>query len=133
MSTDYADRKVKDILTKANGQGKLAEQGIRTLIDKDHKFLLSLVTPYLDGVVAHAVERARKQTQLKEPPVAKPAAKPKEKLPIKTIKPDASISIDKLMKNWAEKFDSNTDGKVSQNHMNAMNALVKKNYSRKDK
>jgi hypothetical protein len=136
MSTEYADRKVKDILTKAKGNAKLTEQAILTLIERDQKFLLSLTEPYLSGIIAHAIERGRKQANIKltQPAPLKPSPlltkTPKGKV---AVKPLAESSLDKALKVWAEGFDKTeikdrpkTNSKVSQKHMDAMNALVSK-------
>src|SRR4051812_20798505 len=109
MSTEYADRKVKDILTKAKGNAKLTEQAVLTLIGRDHKFLLSMTEPYLSGIIAHAIERGRKQGNVKttQPtPTAKTSPllqKPKPKTAARPI--SAEGSLDKALKAWAEGFD----------------------------
>lgn len=134
MSTEQIDRKIKDILTKTHGQGKLAEQAIRTLVQKDHAFLLGLVEPYLSGIILHGIERARKGTGLKEP-AAVPSAPAKTPMPKVAAKPKPSpefsgSAVDGLMKAWAKKFEADaptetSSKKVSQKHIDAMSALIK--------
>ena len=135
MSTEYADRKVKDILTKAKGNAKLTEQAVLTLIERDQKFLLSLTEPYLSGIIAHAIERGRKQANIKTTTIPAPKTSPLLQKPAKskTKAPSTEGSLDKALKAWAEGFDKTeskekpkTTGKVSQKHMDAMNALVSK-------
>lgn len=132
MTPEQADRKIKEILTKTHGQSKLAEQAIHQLIEKDHGFLLSLVQPYLNGIILHGIERARKSTGLREPAGPKTAAP----LPKTAAKPKAAPqfsgnAVDGLMKAWAKKFENETPAseqgakKVSQKHLDAMSALVK--------
>ncbi len=140
MTTEYADRKIKDILTKAKGNGKLTEQAVMTLIERDHKFLLSLTQPYLSGVVAHAIGRGRKQTNIKEPAPTLIKTPTKAKTPAVKPMPVRNVprgSIDKALDAWAKKFETTDEKpaakKVSQKHLDAMSALVKKNYSKKDK
>ena len=133
MSHDV-DRKIKEILDRAKGQVKLTETAVRTLIERDPKFTLALVAPYLDGIIAHAIERARKQIGTTEaaPQAKKPLAKT---APIKTkpISPaQTSGTMDGLLNALARKFDAepaekNASGtNVSDAHIQAMNALVKK-------
>ncbi len=134
MTPEQSDRKIKEILTKTNGQSKLAEQAIRALTEKDHGFLLSLVQPYLGGIILHGIERARKLSGIKEPvATSKPAKEVLPKVAAKSKSAEPSFTgnaLDGLMKAWAKRFD---DGKpaevgsknVSQKHMDAMNALVK--------
>lgn len=136
MTIEQADRKIKEILTKTHGQGKLAAQAVRTLVERDHAFLLSLVEPYLDGIILHSIERARKTTGLKEPAAASQAKKTSTALPKTHAKPKSSSetfsgsAVDGLMKAWAKKFDAEKPPeagtkKVSQKHMDALSALVK--------
>ncbi len=128
-----ADRKIREILEKAKGQAKLTEQAVRTLIERDHKFLLELVTPYLDGIIAHSIDRARKGTGLAEPPAPKkpeplPKVVKKSKAP---TKPASSGGLDGLLDAWAKKFETDekpSNGKkVSERHIDAIKALSKKN------
>ena len=132
MSTEYAERKTKEILIKVNGQAKLAEQAMRTLIQRDPAFLLSLVELYLSGIITHAIERARKPSGLKEPkPAAATSAKVLPKKPA-TAKAVTGNTMDSMMKAWAKSFEkdapqANEPGKkVSANHLAAMHALIKK-------
>lgn len=136
MTAEHADRKIKEILTKVQGQGKLAEQAVRALAEKDHSFLLSLVEPYLNGVILHGIERARKSTGLKEPSASKQTS---QTLPKTTVKPTAKKQtvqalptgdMDHLMKAWAKSFETGKATKepgqtVSQKHVDALKALVK--------
>lgn len=133
MTTEYAARKTREILAKANGQAKLAEQAMTTLLQRDHAFLLSLVQPYLSGIITHAIERARKPSGLKEP-VAKTPAAPKAPAPRPAVKPVSGGGMDAMMKAWAKSFDKDAapakaDGKkVSADHLAAMQALIKKKF-----
>jgi hypothetical protein len=129
MSTEYSDRKIREILSKTNGQGKLAEQAIAVLIQRDPGFLQDLVTPYLNGIILHAIERARKPTGLKEPkttaPLPKKAATPKSAPPVSTN------TMDNLMKAWAKGFEQDEPPKpgakkVSQSHIDVLKSMVKK-------
>lgn len=133
MSTEYADRVTKEVLAKVNGQAKLAEQAIRTLISRDPKFLQSLVTPYLDGIILHAIERARKPHEAamaKAPP--KRTAAPIQKAAPKQAAAIPAKGFDGLMAAWAKSFEKDappqTAGskKVSATHLAAMQALIKK-------
>lgn len=114
-------------MSKVNGQGKLAEQAVTVLLQRDPIFLQSLVHPYLDGIVMHAIERARKATGIKEPKAVAP-------LPKKTLAPKPAVSsnmMDNLMKALAKGFEDQTPAKpgakkVSQNHIDVLTSLVKK-------
>ena len=133
MTSENIDRKIKEILTKTQGQSKLAEQAVRSLAEKDHTFLMGLVQPYLSGIILHGIERARKATGIKEPVAAKTSAKsgplPKTAAKAKPAGEFSGSAVDGLMKAWAKKFDGDTPApsnkKVSQKHLDAMNALVK--------
>jgi len=130
MSTEYSDRKIKEIMAKVNGQAKLAEQAVMALIQRDPQFLQSLVTPYLNGIVSHGIERARKSTGIKEPAVA-PQPLPKKVLaPRPQLKPVAGNTMDNLMKALAKGFEEDapkeaSGNKVSQNHIDALKAMIK--------
>jgi hypothetical protein len=135
MNTEYSDRKIKEIMSKVNGQGKLAEQAVMALLQRDPIFLQSLVEPYLDGIILHAIERARKASGLKEP---KPSRElPKKVLPSKTSeKPTVSNNtMDNLMKAWAKEFEDNAPQpkpgakKVSQSHIDVLTSMMKKKNS----
>jgi hypothetical protein len=132
MSTEYSDRKIKEIMSKVNGQGKLAEQAVTVLLQRDPVFLQSLVHPYLDGIILHAIERARKATGIKEPKASKEL--PKRTLASKPAAQKPSVSnntMDNLMKAWAKEFEDDAPQKpgapkVSQNHIDVLKSLVKK-------
>lgn len=128
MSTEYSDRKIKEIMAKVNGQAKLAEQAVLALAQRDPQFLFSLVQPYLNGIVSHGIDRARKSTGIKEPTV--------QELPKKTAsskaspKPVSGNTMDNLMKALAKGFDQDTPKqnagtKVSQNHIDVLKSMVK--------
>lgn len=130
MSTEYSDRKTREILSKVNGQAKLAEQAMRALCERDPLFLQNLVEPYLNGIIAHAIDRARKPTGLKEPKAAAPL--PKKAAAPRQAKPLPSGGMGNLMQALAKSFEQNTPKdqppagkKVSQKHVDAMNALIK--------
>lgn len=133
MDNAFVDRKIKDILTKAKGQGKLTEQAVRTLLARDPQFLQALVDPYLDGIIAHAIERARRAVGSAESSITKKsAALPKKTLPPKPHSAPAR-ALDNLLDAWAKKFDQTpapppaTKGaKVSSRHLDAMKSLIKK-------
>lgn len=136
MSTEYARRITKEILSKVNGQGKLAEQAIRTLITRDPKFLQSLVEPYLDGIILHAIERARKP-QDRQTAASGTGAMPKvtRKPATASQAPAQKLSgkgMDGLMAAWAKSFEKDAppagrdSKKVSASHLAAIQALVKK-------
>lgn len=136
MSTEYSDRKIKEILARVNGQGKLAEQAIVTLVQRDPQFLLSLVHPYLSGIILHGIERARKQPAGAAPsPVTRPQPLPKKTATAKAApKAVSGNTMDNLMKALAKGFDEQSDtpaakgktpGKVSQSHLDALQAMIK--------
>lgn len=129
MSTEYSDRKIKEIMAKVNGQSKLAEQAIIALTQRDPQFLQSLVQPYLNGIILHGIERSRKSTGIKEPVVSKELPK-KVMTPKSAPKPVSSNTMDNLMKALAKGFDQDAPkeasaGKVSQGHIDALKALIK--------
>lgn len=140
MSTEYSDRITKEILTKVNGQSKLAEQAMLTLVKRDPKFLLSLVDPYLGGIVLHAIERAKKpQTKSASSVRNQQTAMSKTSASKTSARKDSSQNLsskgmDGMMKAWAKSFEkdappSNLDGKkVSAAHIKALHALSKKTH-----
>ncbi len=136
MSTEYADRITKEILAKVNGQNKLAEQAMLTLIKRDPQFLQSLVEPYLNGIILHAIERVKKPASRTSAPVAaRSAAMPKvERKPAPAPRDIPAKGLDGMMKVWAKSFDKDApapsaDGKkVSANHIKALQAMIKKNH-----
>lgn len=138
MSTEYSERRVCEILLKANGQSKLAEQAVHNLIARDPQFLLSLTQPYLNRIIAHAIDRARKGTNTTEP-----AKKP---LPKRTMasaskpaaRPISGNAMDGVMALLAKQFEKKSGdapaqgkSKVSQNHLKAMQALIRNNKDKK--
>ena len=139
-------------MAKVNGQSKLAEQAIHALTQRDPAFLHSLVEPYLNGIIAHAIDRTRKQTGIKEPVTSRVSAPmqaaPKAASPAavkKPVKPApepvmSGNSLDGLMQAWAKGFDRNTSGdkapetkpgKVSQSHLDALKAMAVKTTGKK--
>lgn len=133
MSTEYADRITKEILAKVNGQSKLAEQAMLTLVKRDPKFLQSLVEPYLSGIILHAIERVKKPASSASAPSATRTAMPKvERKPVSAPRDIPAKGLDGMMKAWAKSFDKDapppsTDGKkVSANHIKALQAMIKK-------
>ncbi|MDB5478299.1 MAG: hypothetical protein JWM96_794 [Alphaproteobacteria bacterium] len=136
MSTEYSDRKTREILAKVNGQGKLAEQAVIALTQRDPQFLQSLVAPYLNGIILHAIERVRKQSGSKDAPAVKiPAPVARQPIPKKAVpaKPISSNGMDNMMQALAASFEKNSianaappadAGKVSQSHVEAMRALI---------
>lgn len=137
MSTDYSDQKIREIMGKVNGQGKLAEQAIRTLITRDAVFLQSLVSPYLGGIVAHGIERARKQTGMVEP---KPQPMPQAKAQAKSSPGVSTSAMNGLMDALAKGFEKNSlpqkeatkTGGVSKAHLDAIAAMAVKNLGKKN-
>jgi len=131
MSTEYSDRKTREILTKVNGQAKLAEQAIQALIQRDPAFLQSLVEPYINGIILHAIERNRKPAGVKEPKVAPAMPKTTTKRPAPAPQAVAK-NLDSMMNAWAKSFEKDTPQptpggkKVSAKHLEAMQALIKK-------
>lgn len=115
-------------MAKVNGQSKLAEQAIFALTQRDPLFLQSLVHPYLNGIILHGVERSRKTSGIKEP--VAPKEFPKKAVPSPAAKkPVSGNMLDNLMKELAKGFDAELQQgskKVSQNHINAMQSLIKK-------
>lgn len=132
MSTEYADRITKEILAKVNGQSKLAEQAILTLVKRDPQFLLSLVDPYLNGIILHAIERAKKPTSASVAKTSKTALPKTLRKPVATPQNIPAKGLDGMMKAWAKSFEKDApppskDGKkVSADHIKALQALVKK-------
>lgn len=130
MSTEYSDRKIKELLAKTNGQSKLAEQAIHTLAQRDLVFLHSLVQPYLNGIISHAIERAHKSTGIKKNVPSPLPRKAVPQPPVAASKLMSGNAMDNLMKAWASKFETdepqNTGcNKVSQNHIDVLKSLVK--------
>lgn len=140
MSTEYSDLRIKEILSKVNGQGKLAEQAVIALTQRDAMFLQSLVTPFLGGIIAHSIERNRKQSGIAVPPPIRQSPLPKVavKKPAASAKQLPTTSMDEMMKAWAKKFEQTENAepvpagqKVSQSHLDAMKALAVKNLGGK--
>lgn len=134
MSTEYSDQKIREILSKVNGQNKLAEQAILTLAQRDPQFLLSLVQPYLNGIVLHGIERANKSGKSSGSTGLKTAAQATP-LPRKTAttkpaaQPVSGNTMNNLMKALAKGFEDTppqpSDKKVSQSHIDALQAMIK--------
>ena len=120
-------------MAKVNGQAKLAEQAILALAQRDPQFLHSLVTPYLNGIVAHGIERARKATGMKEPAASTNALPKRTMSPRPAPKPVSGNTMDNLMKALAKGFEDNSPSdappsttKVSQNHIDVLKSMIKK-------
>ena len=125
-----AQHRIHEILHKSGGQVKVTETAVRALAARDHTFLLALVEPYLHGIIAHAIERARK-----EPPRRPPLTRDLEPLPKKTVKAkNKSVSADVLkgvLDTMAERFSEDAPPAVktkqaSAAHIQSMQALAKK-------
>jgi hypothetical protein len=63
-------KEIAVIVAKSNGSRAQADKAIRTLAIQDHAFLLGLVHPFLDGIVAHALNSSMPQ------PIRAPGSKP---------------------------------------------------------
>ncbi len=128
-----AHHRIQEIFRKSGGQNKLTETAIRTLIARDPAFLLSLVEPYLGGIIAHAIERARKE------PTPRPAVKREvSPLPKKTVKAKAPSKdalkdvFDSLAKNFSDTEEAPKKQKqASQEHVKTMQAIAKKQFGKK--
>lgn len=57
MSTEYADTKIREALTLANGNQTMAQNIIATMAHQDVKLLQALTKNHLSGIVAFHVER----------------------------------------------------------------------------
>lgn len=113
-------------MAKVNGQSKLAEQAIFALAQRDPLFLQSLVHPYLNGIVSHGIQRARKTTGIKEPALAPRSMNASKAAALKKVA--SGNLLDGLMKELAKGFETDQPAskKVSQNHINAIQSLIKK-------
>lgn len=133
--TVNAQHKVQEIFQKSGGQSKVTETAIRTLIARDHTFLLGLVEPYLHGIIAHAIERARKEPVKKAPPVMPQQPLPKKIVKAKTLKPVKNDALGNILDTMAQKFsDSQTSKKpaqASKAHVSTMQALAKNQFGKK--
>lgn len=129
---------IESILAKSGGQIKVAEQAVRNLAAGDHAFLLGLVEPYLNGIIAHALERARKDKPILS--AGRPSmARHFDQLP-KKVRPASpktkAVSKDVLgevMNVLAQNFTVDEAKvqpavKASDKHVNTLKALAKKNY-----
>ncbi len=137
MKAAQTHQKIQEILQKTNGQVKLTESAIRTLIERDHAFVLGLVEPYLSGIIGHAIERARKLPPARVPiefgdktePLPKKIIKPKAK---KTTENDALGGVlDALAQKFSATQNQKRPEKASQQHVDSMQALAKKQFGKK--
>lgn len=56
-ASDYAAEKVRTALIQSKGDGRAAQRLLVGACARDPKLLFGLVGPYLQGIVAHAVQR----------------------------------------------------------------------------
>ena len=52
---DKTRSRIAEIVTRSGGDKRAADAAIRALARRDHAFLLDLVEPFLDGIIAHAL------------------------------------------------------------------------------
>jgi hypothetical protein len=137
MKNAQSHHKVQEILQKTNGQVKTAEAAIRTLIERDHTFLLGLVEPYLSGIIGHAIERARKLPPARMPLDFGDKAEP---LPKKIIKPRTkkmpeNDALGNVLDAMAQKFSASQGQKkpekASAQHVTSLQALATKQFGKK--
>lgn len=70
MSREYAERRIKEAIKKANGNAMRARQQIIAWTMEDTKLLDALTRPHLNGIVAYNVERVMSgRSNAKEEPV----------------------------------------------------------------
>jgi hypothetical protein len=137
--------RIQEILRKTDGQTKLTEQAIRQLITRDHDFLQGLVDPYISGIIAHAIERARKTPAVKrqtpretsyttnKEPVREPLPKKIVKARnTKTLGNDQlSGVLDALADQFAQDQNHKKPAKASDAHIKTMQSLAKKSFGKK--
>ncbi len=58
MADQYVERRVKQVIRKANGDKSVAEHLLRRLCEFDGELMKRLVTPYLPGIVARTLSPA---------------------------------------------------------------------------
>lgn len=75
MSSEYAERRIKEALKQANGNVTRARQQVIAWTYEDAKLLHALTAPHLTGIVAYNIERilsGRSDTEKEKPRAKKP-------------------------------------------------------------
>lgn len=57
MTIDYAENRIKEALRLSGGNVSQARRQIQAWLYEDHKLVLSLTRPHLNGIIAYAVDR----------------------------------------------------------------------------
>ena len=93
MSSSYAHRKVAEALVQGNHASGPARRALLSLLSRDDKLLRELVSPFLEGIVANAIEKG-----LREIPKAHATHRP----------PVAGSVLDGVIKTLKENFNQST-------------------------
>ena len=135
MSLEYAEKRIKEALKLNKGNALRARQQVIAWTFEDTKLLHALAKPHLSGIVAYNVERvasgrADKARANKEQPAEQPAKKPAAK---GNKKEEAfGLEILKAVAGQPQIFGLEDpgaprgSGRVSQSHMDAIQAIVDK-------
>ncbi len=57
MTLDYAENRIREALRLSGGNVSQARRQIQAWLYEDHKLILSLTRPHLNGIIAYAVDR----------------------------------------------------------------------------
>lgn len=85
MAQDYVAVCIRETLIKSKGNIKTAQTMLVELAKADERLLLELTKPYLDGIVAHAVNRAVKKADAQSRRTSKPAVRRPVREPVSAL------------------------------------------------
>lgn len=127
MSGSYKREKIRDALVNNKGNANLAKAVLIRQLASDDKLLRELVAPFIDGIVAHAIEhyaRAHGVPLVRQSPGAKPKPVPQMLAPEQL---DAVVAA--MHKNAGPQDSAGLEGLLSKpdraRHADVMRSIAK--------
>ncbi len=124
---------IQEAVDLSSGSAKKAQIYIKQRLQKEPELLFDLVSPFIDGIIAHAIRRVSKgktvgKTVKPLKRVNKPGAKPGR---VVTQKPLSATSMSRLLGALEQNVSGESDkskkpsrGKASKRHQDAIHQMV---------
>jgi hypothetical protein len=130
MSSEYAERRIKEALKQANGNATRARQQVIAWTYEDAKLLHALTAPHLTGIVAYNIERilsGRSDTKRDQPMPKKPKVEIDNDFGIEILK---AVAASDAVRFGEESYAARAKrGKASRQHIDAIRQMASRSKS----